>query len=365
VQEQQVERLVTATIDKGRVDAQALTGAGKTREEQALAELGQTFFSPGVAWTLTISFLLTLLLVPVVQAWSALQNARWHMVSAAGNSTPLVARAGFDPADVFKRVRQLVTLLPTAHQIRRFETTFQDRSVVGGFVRSRAQSLLTRWFNVGTDNVYIGQHKWLFYRDGVDYVTGPGFLSPHVLAQRRDMVDAVQQPDPRPAIFRFRDQLARRGIALVLLPTPDKVQLYPDRLEKRAARWTSIPQNPSFDQFKEELEGNGVHVFEPTAGFYRNRAQQLFLRADTHWMPAAVEILAHDFAQDLNVRVQWRQARSAYQVRPLDVIVPRFDLVTLLQLPPATPSSIRSPFASARFSIEAGTCGNRRRLRTC
>jgi hypothetical protein len=328
--------LVTGTMGVGAADARTVTGAGKTREEQALIELGHTSFSPGVAWTLTAAFLVTLLLVPIVQAWSELNARRWQPFASSTGTDPVVAHAGLPSAlGVVNSVRRLIALVPTEHEIRRFETVFEQRSVVGRIVRSRAQDLITGWFGVGNDTVYVGRDLWLFYRTGVDYVTGPGFLAPAFLARRRGMIDAVQQPDPRPAILRFRDQLARRGIALVLFPTPDKIMIHPDRFSSSAARWTSMPQNPSYDRFKEELERKGVHVFGPAAGLYSKRAEhQLFLRGDTHWMPATLESVARDLAQDVRNLTGWPVGRSDYRAREVDVNLPQFDLVNLLQLPP-------------------------------
>src|SRR5204863_7003128 len=137
-------------------------------------------------------------------------------------------------------------------RLRRIETRMEQRSVVGGFVRSRVQGLLTRWLSVGNDNTYIGRDRWLFYRTGVEYATGPGFLSSSFLARRRAIPDVVE-PDPRPAILRFHEQLARRGVVLVLVPTPDKVMMHPDRLYGRDD-WDSMPQNPSFERWRLGLE---------------------------------------------------------------------------------------------------------------
>ena len=328
-------QFTTGTGGSG-AEARPVTSTGRTREEQALAELGHTLVSRGVAWTLTTAFLVTLLVVPIVQAWSGLKERRSQASARPADQMPAVVHAELPVAlDVFNSLRLLIALVPSDDQIRRFETTFEERSVVGGAVRSRAQALISAWLGVGTDNVYIGHDRWLFYRTGVDYITGPGFLSPQFLARRRGMTDAVQQPDPRPSILRLRDQLLRRGIALVLFPTPDKVMMHPDRLHESATRWAAMPQNPSYDFFKGDLERNGVHVFDPSAGLYSKRdAQQLFLRGDSHWMPGAVESVAHDLAQDIRELMQWPDGSSNYRVREVDVNLPQFDLVNLLQLPP-------------------------------
>jgi alginate O-acetyltransferase complex protein AlgJ len=317
----------------GEPDARSITGAGHTREEQALAELGHTSFSRGVAWTLTVTFLVTLAIVPIIQAWSALYNVREHALAPSPGANSAVVHAGWPSASgILDTVRRLIALVPSDDGIRRFERDFERRSVVGGVIRSKAQGVITSRFGVGNDTVYVGRDRWLFYRTGYDYVTGPGFLSPHFLAARRS---AVQQPDPRPAILRLHEQLARRGITLVLFPTPDKLMIYPDRFHGSRARWATMPQNPSYDLFKKELELEGVRVFDPAADLYSKRAgQQLFQRGDTHWMPETVELVARGLADAIGDPARLPGERSNYRVQQVDVVLPQFDLVNLLQLPP-------------------------------
>jgi hypothetical protein len=328
-------QLAKGTMGTGGTDARTVTGAGTTPEEQALTELGHTAFSRGVAWTLTATFLVTVLVVPIVQVWSELKDPRWRASARSDGASPSVVHPDLPAGPgVFDGVRRLIALVPGVRQMRGFATAFgQQPSVVGGFVRPRVQALITGWFGVGNDTDYVGRDRWLFYRIGVDYVIGPGFLSTPFLARRSGTAD-VQQPDPRPAILRLRDQLARRGIALVLFPTPDKIMMYPERFHASSTRWTSMPQNPSYRDFRNELEQRGVHVFDPADKLYSKRAeQQLFLRADTHWMPGTVESVARDLAQDVRGLTQWPRGPANYRVRDVDVNLPQFDLINLLESP--------------------------------
>ncbi|RDJ93801.1 hypothetical protein B4Q13_19380, partial [Lacticaseibacillus rhamnosus] len=80
----------------------------------------------------------------------------------------------------------------------------------------------------GNEQVYLGHDEWLFYRPDVDYVTGPPFLEPKILAHRAHT--AAVQPDPAKAIVAFRDQLASRGIDLVAVPIPMKPPLHSEMI---------------------------------------------------------------------------------------------------------------------------------------
>ena len=54
------------------------------------------------------------------------------------------------------------------------------------------------------------------------------------------------QPDPRTAILQFHRQLAERNIRLVLMPTPDKATIHPEKYSSRyEGRQVSI-HNPSY-----------------------------------------------------------------------------------------------------------------------
>src|SRR4030095_11514156 len=74
------------------------------------------------------------------------------------------------------------------------------------------------------------------------------------------------QPDPIPAIVDFRNQLAARGIDLVLLPVLVKPSVEGEMLAvsnaSRAQAGGALP-NPSFNEFKARLAREKVRVFDP------------------------------------------------------------------------------------------------------
>ena len=286
------------------------------REEMARREVGHTRVRPALSWCLIILFLLVILSVPLVQHVSELRDY------AAGKRRSLLPQA----YDVF-------SLFPTAvkapgesgssgggilsrlfavnrhllKEMKGFEETLDDQSVIGKWIRPKTQHVLTAWLGAGNEKAYCGERPWIFYRPEVDYLSGPPFLHPIQLRKRAAAGSewaTPTEPDPRVAILHLKEQLARRGIALIIMPTPIKAMIHPEKLTRRYGRRQTELQNPSYERFKEEMEWNGVLVFDAAPALMGAKArsgQAQYLATDTHWRPEAVELTAEklkDFIQE-------------------------------------------------------------------
>ena len=308
------------------------TGAthGKiSREEEAELALKSTRFTPGACALLVTLFLLTLAAVPILQFVTEFQNAR------PGSSLPMF--------DVFKvlpswtkirNVRSLTELwelLPRAEQIKSAEKTMENESVVSLWLRPRLQAILTEDLHAGSEQVYPGRDGWLFYRPDVDYITGPPFLDATQLKQRAKTPGV--EPNPINAIVDFRDQLAARGIDLIVMPVPVKACVDSEMMVGNASQ-KKLLQNESFDDFKALAEKRGVQVFDPAPLLMERKAKEggapLYLATDTHWRPETMEWVARQLAAYLGrpgplqvegLRVAEKQI-SAYG-----------DILTMLKLP--------------------------------
>ena len=106
-----------------------------------------------------------------------------------------------------------------------------------------AQYLLLKVFNVGNEQVIIGKDGHLFFSSCFNYLANPGFMRREQLKKRT--LTGVQ-PDPALAVIDFYRQLQERDIALVLVPTPVKPMIYPDKLGGRPEPLN----NRSFAAFK-------------------------------------------------------------------------------------------------------------------
>jgi SGNH hydrolase-like domain, acetyltransferase AlgX len=254
------------------------------REEEADLALKNTKFSPGTKQTLIALFLLTIVAVPVIQLAGEFR--------AAGSISrlPMIS--------IFKSL----PWLPHSEDLKRVERTLENESLVSQWLLPRVQYLLTVLLGAGNEQVYLGHDPWLFYRADVDHVIGAPFLDPLRLKHR--LQTSRVQPDPIKAIVDFRNQLAARGIDLVLLPVWVKPSVEGEMLAVSNANRTeargALP-NPSFNEFKTRLEREKVRVFDPAPSLMeRGRSRPLYLETDTHWRPETMEFVAErlaDFVQ--------------------------------------------------------------------
>ena len=221
-----------------------------------------------------------------------------------------------------------------------FESALENETRIGWLLRPPAQLLLSGRMGAGNDRVYVGRDGWLFYRPEVEYLTGAGFLDPSVLARRISTASewtAPPQPDPRPAIIRFARQLDARGIALVVMPTPLKPMVHPEKLARGYGAPAAALQNPSFAAFVEDLRRAGVRVFDGSEDVVRARrstGRPQFLRTDTHWRPEAVAVVAHALAAFVSARVPMAATGDpGYSIETREV-TNSGDTAVMLDLPP-------------------------------
>lgn len=106
------------------------------------------------------------------------------------------------------------------------------------------------------------------------------------------------QADPLPAIVDFHEQLAARGIALVLMPVPCKAAIYPDQLGVAATGRVDAAAR----EFYAALAAKGLAVLDLGDGFLAAKADDatagpVYCRTDTHWSPRGSEIAAAALAK--------------------------------------------------------------------
>lgn len=276
-----------------------------------------TDVSRPVAWTMAGLFLALIFTLPLVQA--AVELKRGERVQAL---------------DVFTR-------LPDRHLNREYEEELHRASVARETVQPWLQYGLTRWGGFGNVKTTVGRDGWLFYTPGVEYVAGPGFLDEDVMRLRRkkamDEGHEPVHPDPRPAILQFRQDLAARGIRLVLVPVPDKATAHPDRLSGRVSLGEplAVPQNPDIRRLSAGLQRSGVFVLDPSPMMVGAGEAPRFLVQDTHWTPRWMESVAGGIATFLRDTRLLPPPERPREFKTETRWVERVgDLVDMLQLPP-------------------------------
>ncbi len=296
------------TISKERLN--------QTREEQARIELGHTAVSRRLAMVLTYSFLALIVAAPVVQVTAEL--VRGEPVQAL---------------EVFTRP-------PTLPNLKQFETSLERESVIVDVVLPWVQEHVLTPTGVGNSEAYIGRDGWLFYKPGVDFLSQRGFLDEDVLLAKRRSGDASEeaiQPDPVLAIVDFRDQLRERGVELVVMPTPVKPQVYPEKISSRYTPTDAPLHNVSYRAFLARLADAEVNVFDPTPHLVnaklRANAPALYLRTDTHWTPEGMLVAAEALATGIAERFELPAVseRPAYRRTTAPVTSPG-DILKMLKM---------------------------------
>jgi hypothetical protein len=269
-----------------------------------------TAISRPLAVALVGSFLLVIYGVPVAQA--VLEKVK-------GDDSMLL--------DLLRRA-------PTRANLKRFEDDLEKASYAKDFVQPRVQLALTR-LGSGNKRAVIGREGWLYYQPGVMSLAGPGLLdADQQLVRRRAAADADEpelHPDPRRAIFAFHAALARRGIALVLLPIPDKAALQPRQLHGRGG--VEVARNTDEVRLLDQLRARGVLVFDPGPSRLRPGEPARFLAQDTHWTPAWMDEVARGLGQFVRTQVALPPVPApGWKVVP-QAVERLGDIVDMLKLP--------------------------------
>jgi alginate O-acetyltransferase complex protein AlgJ len=309
-----------------------------TREEQAAAELGHTEFAPGVRMALVVGFLAVITAVPLVQF--TLGNRRDAGLGHLGKELSGLLPDAQDRENA-RGLRGALGLLPTAEAIKLVEDDWERSSVVGEAVLPAMQSVLLS-LGQGNEKAYVGRDGWLFYRPDVDHVTGRGFLDPEVMRRRA----AAVQPDPVRAIADFQQQLAARGIALLVVPAPVKPSVHPEAFGGGVAGGAPW-QNPSFAVFVERLRSAGVAIYDPSGDLMAVKASgaSAYLKTDTHWTAAAMEVVAAKVAAQART-VAALPAAETGRYKPLEQKVTGTGDIALM---------LKAPDRDARFPDETIT----------
>lgn len=310
------------------------------RHHSAPEEIGRTKISRAAALGLSLALLATVTLVSVVDLVGRgdVRDAFGGLVDAGAAA---LAEAGVAPIAANR------SLLAT---MQAFEDDLESSSLLRERLLPPVQLALSRTVGLGNEQAYLGRDGWLFYRADVDHVTAPPFLDPAVLEQRRfeeskpgDPLD----PDPLPALLALHQELAARGIRLLVVPTPVKPTLAPDRFSRRYDGH-STPRNPAETRFVEGLRDAGVAVLDPLPILEDGAEaspESPYLTADTHWRPEAMERVARELADRVEREGRFADAALAGYRERVATTEGRGDIAVMLKLP-------RGRDAFARESVQ-------------
>ena len=217
---------------------------------------------------------------------------------------------------------------PSAESLRAYENSLEDESWTVQRLRPWMQYLQFALLNDAGGKALTGLDGWLFYRPGVEYVIAGGRIPAGPAPGR----------DPFAAIAAFRDELALRGIRLVVVPVPNKESVYPDKVTRRAAGQDGTRCRRTSDLL-ERLCKAGVETVDLFAVFAETRQRQpeaantrLYLVQDSHWSPAGVAVAAGAAAERILKQGWVGPGTTDYDALPIHI--ERIgDVLQMLQAP--------------------------------
>lgn len=213
------------------------------------------------------------------------------------------------------RAFDVLTQTPTAANLRAYERSLETANWAARVSRPWIQFAQFEWLKDGGAMAVIGSAGWYFYRPGLDYM----------LDRPEKAKAANAMNDPLATIVDFRDQLAARGIHLVILPVPNKESVYPDYLTPRAESRHGVLA-PRTRDLLVRLRAANVEVIDLFQRFGQARQQtgaasqaSLYLAQDTHWSPSGVDLAAKEVARRL-LELGWvRPGQVDYRERSAPV----------------------------------------------
>jgi len=279
-----------------------------SREASARAEIDATSIGPRVRTLLVGAFLATLAVGPLWELAAVLRGA-----SRLVAPLPAAADSGGGLAGELARWRATIAEL---------ETRWDERTALVRGVRPWAQQFFTAGLGYGNERVLVGRDGWLFYRNDFEQVVshapavGPGGRITSVIVD-------------------FRDQLAERGIRLLLVPVPVKPTIHAERLSGQ--RSSRPVRRRGEEDLLADLAARGVEVLDLAAQLARDaQLAPIYLATDTHWRPEVVEIAAREIALRLRATVELPSGEPERFRDEASLVYAPGDMVQMLELPAAT-----------------------------
>jgi hypothetical protein len=308
-----------------------MTGKIPNREAIARVEIGNTAITRRLAVLLAVFFIAAVFLVPLGQY--GFDRARGTSVSFSLQKAGPNGQA----QSVAARINQGNNGILEA--IHRLETTLEEQSLMRQVLLPPLQYVLLRFLGQGNDKAIPGRDGWLHFAPALEYLTGPPFLDPgqqRARAEAQERWEKPLQPDPLAAIVDFKNQLERRGIGLLVVPTPVKAAIQPEKISGR-----HLPRplaNRSWPAFVQALRDQGVQFFDarPVLSRYADQHGDAYLATDTHWLPGAMQTVAGELAAAVRAALPGLPAGQELQVQT-QTVVGQGDLARMLTLPASTP----------------------------
>ena len=241
---------------------------------------------------------------------------------------------------------------PTRGNLRRLESDLESKCRLAQAVRPSVQYARFLLFQDAGDQALLGRDGWFFYRPAVQYLVEPVRSVPVRAYPETPHGVTTNEDDIFAAIISFRDDLAKRGIKLLVMPAPNKSSVYPEMLTVRATGTGGTPAlggetsgpsrgrlgyiNPTTREVLATLKQAGVEIVDLFEAYTEARRKEkdieYYLAQDSHWSPAGIRLAAQAVARRL-LDLGWvEKGPITYGLKP--VTVRRYgDVLKMIRVP--------------------------------
>ncbi|MHB1458818.1 MAG: alginate O-acetyltransferase AlgX-related protein [Armatimonadota bacterium] len=153
-------------------------------------------------------------------------------------------------------------------------------------------------------SVIQGKEGWMFFVLELRSLSAGQFWG--ASAAKVSSVSNKEYADPLPVILDFKNQLAKAGIDLLIVPVPGKSTIYPEFISDinvSSANGTIIRTDLYQQEFYTLLRSKGVKVVDLVPSFIKNRSTKLgplYCMQDTHWSGQACVVAAGLISTEIN-----------------------------------------------------------------
>ena len=134
----------------------------------------------------------------------------------------------------------------------------------------------------------MGRDGWLFYRPAVRYLI-------ESWSPEGDQI----QGNVSDAIISFREELAQRGIRLLVMPAPNKASIYPEMLAARVDGMVG-PVNATTRDILAKLREADIDILDLFEVYHQanemSGSPRYYLAQDSHWSPEGMRLAAEAVA---------------------------------------------------------------------
>ncbi len=239
--------------------------------------------------------------------------------------------------------------------LRKYETELEETSVFANTLRPFMQFFRYTLLHDWGEKALEGKNRWLFYKQGVDYL-----IHPYILDKRSVVVDPEDTPimdNAVDSIVAFRDELAKRDIEMMVVIAPGKASIYPDLLSSRKDPQKTAPENHSLKMMR-DLNEQGIETVDLFSALTEARKRDtefgdsLYLAQDTHWKTRGVQVAAKTVADHIRAKSWFAELGPNVEYTCEAKTIERDgDIRVMADLP-----DFKLPFFSMPFYKEKTTC---------